>query len=139
MDLASAVLRAGPQCASPVALAAGLATLEALDAEIYQQLEAAGQTLEEELAGALSYHGCSLGRVGSMFTVFYRETLPRNAAEARECDIDAFESFHCAALGGGVYLPPGQLETAFLPVVLGDRQLAMAIEGITAAMVAAEA
>lgn len=130
------VYQAGTLSGNPVAVAAGMATLQAMTPERYQRLEAIGAAVEAGIAEAVAYHGCSLSRVGSMFTVFFRDQPPRNMAEVRECDFEAFGRFHRAALGGGVYLPPSQYEAAFLPSILTEREVDWAMEGITAALVA---
>ncbi len=131
------VYQAGTLSGNPVAVAAGLATLRQLDAGCYERLEALGAQLESALQPALEYHGCSISRVGSMFTVFFREQAPTNFSEVQECDLAAFGRFFRAALNGGVYLPPSQYEAAFIPVRLTDAQLDRVVDGMTSALVAA--
>jgi glutamate-1-semialdehyde 2,1-aminomutase len=132
------IYQAGTLSGNPLATAAGLATLQLLDPMAYLALEAAGAAIEEALEPACAYHGCSLTRVGSMFTVFFRETAPKNYAEARECDTEAFADFFNAALSGGVYLPCSQFEAAFFSLTLQDDDLDDVIAGLTAAFVAIE-
>jgi len=72
--------------------------------------------------------------VGSMFTVFFRSSVPRNFSEVSQCDMARFGRFHKAALGAGVYLPPSQYEAAFLPAGLTDDQRADLARGILAAI-----
>lgn len=131
------VYQAGTLSGNPVAVAAGLATLELLTDEVYDHLETLGAQLEEALRGPVAYHGLSMNRVGAMFTVFFRETAPTTYAEARTCDLDAFATFFNAALAGGVYLPPSQFEAAFFGAAHDDRAMARAASGIEAALVAA--
>jgi glutamate-1-semialdehyde 2,1-aminomutase len=104
----------------------------------YLALEAAGAAIEEALEPACAYHGCSLARVGALFTVFFRETAPKNFAQARECDLEAFADFFNAALAGGVYLPSSQFESASFSFTLQGDDLEDAIAGLTAAFVAVE-
>jgi glutamate-1-semialdehyde 2,1-aminomutase len=132
------VYQAGTLSGNPVAVAAGLATLELLDPMAYLALEAAGAAIEEGLEPVAAYHGCSVSRVGSMFTLFFRETAPKNFAEAKECDLAAFSSFFQGALSGGVYLPCSQFEAAFFSFTLNDHDLDDAIDGLSAAVVAVE-
>jgi glutamate-1-semialdehyde 2,1-aminomutase len=133
------IYQAGTLSGNPVAVAAGIATLEQLDDAMYDHLEKLGHSLENQLKMAAAYHGCSLRRLGSMLTVFFREAPPDNFTQVKECDTDAFGRFFLAALNGGVYLPPSQFETAFLSSVLSERQLGQIVEGLTAALVAAAA
>lgn len=51
---------------------------------------------------------------GSAFTFFFRDGLPKNLAEAQECDTKKYAAFFHAMLEQGIYLPPSQFETAFL-------------------------
>jgi len=132
------IYQGGTLSGSPLATAAGLATLELLDPMAYLALEAAGAAIEEALEPACAYHGCSLSRVGALFTVFFRETAPKNFAEARECDLEAFADFFNAALAGGVYLPSSQFESASFSFTLQGDDLEDAIAGLTAAFVAVE-
>jgi glutamate-1-semialdehyde 2,1-aminomutase len=131
------VYQAGTLSGNPVAVAAGIATLEQLDGALYDRMEQVGQRIEDALVSALAYHGWSMRRVGSMFTIFFRETAPNNLDEVKECDFEAFGRFFLAALNGGVYLPPSQYEAAFLSAALTDADVERVIEGLTSAMVAA--
>lgn len=131
------VYQAGTLSGNPVAVAAGLATLRQLDDACYERLEVLGARLEEALQPALSYHKCSMNRVGSMFTVFFRPTPPTRFDEVQQCDLEGFGRFFRAALNGGVYLPPSQYEAAFLPARLSDEQLDRIVDGLTSALVAA--
>ncbi|MCA9489870.1 MAG: aminotransferase class III-fold pyridoxal phosphate-dependent enzyme, partial [Myxococcales bacterium] len=131
------IYQGGTLSGNPVAVAAGLATLRQLDAAAYEALESNGRRIEEGLASAVAYHGCSLARVGSMFTVFFRNTVPTRFSEVQECDLDAFGRFFRAALSGGVYLPPSQYEAAFLPARMSDEEIRRVVDGLTSALVAA--
>jgi glutamate-1-semialdehyde 2,1-aminomutase len=131
------VYQAGTLSGNPVAVAAGLAALRSLTPERYARLEQIGQRLDEALAPSVAYHGGSYVRVGGMFTVFFRETRPVRFDQVKECDMDAFGRFFRAALSGGVYLPPSQFEACFLSMELTDDDIDQAVEGMSAALVAA--
>lgn len=131
------VYQAGTLSGNPVAVAAARATLHALTPEVYDRLEEIGQTIEDGIRDAVAYHGCSMHRVGSMFTVFFRRELPWDFAEVGECDFEAFGRFFRGALSGGIYLPPSQYEAAFLSSKLEPRDVQSIITGIEAALVAA--
>ncbi|MBX2799385.1 MAG: glutamate-1-semialdehyde 2,1-aminomutase [Myxococcales bacterium] len=131
------VYQAGTLSGNPVAVAAGLATLKQLDPSCYAQLEAMGARIEESLRPALEYHGCSMHRVGSMMTIFFRAEAPQRFSDVQQCDLAAFGRFFRASLNGGVYLPPSQYEAAFLPLGLSDEQLSRVVDGLSSALVAA--
>ncbi len=131
------VYQGGTLSGNPVAVAAGLATLRQLDDAAYDRLEKVGAAIEKGLSAAVDYHGCSLARVGSMFTIFFREEAPKRFDQVQECDLEAFGRFFRAALSGGVYMPPSQYEAAFLNTAMSDHQVSQVIDGLQSAMVAA--
>ena len=131
------VYQAGTLSGNPVAVAAGLATLKLLDDAVYERLDRLGLALEKALKPSLNYHGCSMTRVGSMFTVFFRPTAPVRFDEVAESDLNGFSNFFLAALNGGVYLPPSQFEAVFLSHALSDEQMVQVIDALEAAVVSA--
>ncbi len=110
------VYQAGTLSGHPLAMAAGAATLDQLSPSVYEGLERAGAQLEAGLRDAAAAAGrqVAVSRVGSLLTVFFRPTRPRNAAEALASDRDAFARFFGAMLDEGVLLPPSQFEAWFL-------------------------
>ena len=100
----------------PVAMAAGIATLDLLTPAVYASLERVGARLEDGLRGAAADAGRVVGisRVGSLLTVFFRPTAPRNGGEALASDRDAYARFFGAMLDEGILLPPSHLEPSFL-------------------------
>jgi len=134
---AGPVYQAGTLSGNPVAVAAGLATLNELKESTYSDLEAAGAEIESRLSEAVFARGCTMTRVGSMFTIFFRSEIPCNFTEVSECDMSAFGRFHRAALSNGVYLPPSQYEAAFLPVGLTEKERDLLVSAIEAALAVA--
>jgi glutamate-1-semialdehyde 2,1-aminomutase len=130
------VYQAGTLSGNPLAVAAGRATLALLDEALYARLEELSATLDAGIRPAVERAGLSMHRVGSMFTIFFRNTPPTDFLGVKQCDLDAFGRFHRAALERGVYLPPSQFEAAFVPATLSDADLSHAIAGITAAIAA---
>jgi glutamate-1-semialdehyde 2,1-aminomutase len=111
------VYQAGTLSGNPLAVAAGLATLERLrSAEVYERLERAGASLasafEEEAARAKV--PITVQRVGSMLTPFFREGPVRSWDDAAACDTEAFGRWHRGMREEGVYWPPSQFEAGFV-------------------------
>ena len=111
------VYQAGTLSGNPVAVAAGLATIEhLLRPGVYADLEQKGaqiQSLVEQHAGA-SGIAVTVQRVGSMLTAFFRAKPVRNWDEACDTDREAFGRWHAALLAHGVYWPCSQFEAAFV-------------------------
>jgi len=110
------VYQAGTLSGNPVAVSAGLATLDRLDAALYARLESLGARLQaglERAAAARRVTAC-VQRVGSMITLFFGKGPVRSWTDAKGCDTGAFGRWHGAMLARGVYWPPSQFEAAFL-------------------------
>ena len=119
------VYQAGTLSGNPLAVAAGIATLDRLDAGVYATLEARGARLEARLRRALRDSGtrATLHRVGSMWTLFFGVERVESYAEARHADTAAYGRFFHAMLERGMYLPPSQFEAAFLSIRHGDDEV----------------
>ena len=129
------VYQAGTLSGHPLTMAAGVATLDLLAPGVYAGLEAAGAALEAGLREAAAEAGRSvaISRVGSLLTVFFLETAPRDGAEALAADRDAYARFFGAMLDQGVLLPPSQFEAWFIGARHGTDEVA---ETLAAARVA---
>ena len=127
------VYQAGTLSGNPVAVAAGLATLKQLDAS-HAGLESTAAEIADRIKDAVAARGCSMTRVGSMLTIFFREETPTNLTEVSQCDMAAFGRSHRAALAAGIYLPPSQYEAAFLPAGLTAEEVDHLVAGITSAL-----
>jgi len=111
------IYQAGTLSGNPVAMAAGIATLEALRAPgIYQTLETMGARLADGLIAAAAAAGLAaqLNRVGSMLTAFFTATPVTDYATAKTADAARYGTFFRAMLERGVSLAPSQFEAAFL-------------------------
>jgi glutamate-1-semialdehyde 2,1-aminomutase len=130
------VYQAGTLSGNPVAVAAGLATLERLVPELYAWLEHVGAMLEEGLVGALRASGVPgcVQRVGSMITLFFHEGPVRSWSDAAGADTKRFAAWHRGLLERGVYWPPSQFEAAFLSVSHTEADIARTVEAARAAL-----
>jgi glutamate-1-semialdehyde 2,1-aminomutase len=111
------VYQAGTLSGNPVAVAAGRATLEALQGpDTYDDLEDKAAWLAQELAQTAVHCGAPLtiNRVGSMLTLFFQAGPVRNLEDAKKSDMQRFAPFFQGMLAEGVYLPPSQFEAWFV-------------------------
>lgn len=121
------VYQAGTLSGNPVAVAAGLATLKALQApRFFDRLSETAQNLCAGLTAAARRHGIafSAARVGGMFGLYFRSTPPTRYAEVLECDKTAFSRFFHAMLAEGVYLAPSPYEAGFVSAAHGTEEIA---------------
>jgi glutamate-1-semialdehyde 2,1-aminomutase len=111
------VYQAGTLSGNPVAVAAGLETLRLLEKEDpYRKLQQLTSRLLEGLNAEAKTAGVRLQihSFGSMFTLFFCASPITDSASAGRSDRKAYARFFRAMLAEGVYLPPAQLEAAFL-------------------------
>jgi len=122
---AGPIYQAGTLSGNPMAMAAGLATLELMTPEAYLRLEATSARLAAGLLAAAAAAGVpvQVNRVGSMLTVFFSAAPVFDAAGARACSTRRFGAFFHAMLERGVYLPPSQFEAAFLSTAHGEAEV----------------
>jgi glutamate-1-semialdehyde 2,1-aminomutase len=110
------VYQAGTLSGSPLAIAAGLATLSALTPEVYERLEVLSSKLQVGLERVLrdAHIDGVVQRVGSMLTLFFHRGPVRSWTDAAECDRERFAHFHRGLIARGIYYPPSQFEAAFV-------------------------
>jgi glutamate-1-semialdehyde 2,1-aminomutase len=115
---AGPIYQAGTLSGNPLAMAAGLATLDAIlgDPGFYPRLEALGAALEEGLTHAVARVGaaCRVARVASMWTLFFTAERVDDWTGAAEADTTRFARFFQAMLARRVFLAPSQFEANFL-------------------------
>ncbi len=133
MDLvapAGPVYQAGTFSGNPLAVAAGLKTLELLCRPgFYERLETQSETLCAGLQAEAARAGVTLtiNRVGSMFTAFFARGPVTDYASAKTSDTTAFGKFFRALLKEGVYFPPAQFEAAFVSAAHSNDDIAETI------------
>ncbi|MBB5776455.1 glutamate-1-semialdehyde 2,1-aminomutase [Nonomuraea jabiensis] len=135
------VYQAGTLSGNPLACAAGLATLRALDAGAYERVDAAALAVGDAASEALSAAGVPhrLQRAGNLFSIFFTDAEVTNFAEAKTQDTAAFTAFFHAMLDQGVYLPPSAYEAWFLSASHDEEALGRVAEALPAAAKAAAA
>jgi glutamate-1-semialdehyde 2,1-aminomutase len=114
---AGPVYQAGTLSGNPVAMAAGLATLELIQAPgFYEALEASTHVLCDGLEQAARDAGVAVttNRSCAMFGLFFTDQPVESYAQATACDVAAFRRFFHAMLERGVYLAPSAYEASFL-------------------------
>jgi len=120
------VYQAGTLSGNPLAVAAGLATLQLVaQPRLLERVEATTRALVD----GLSAEARSAGRafcaqsIGSMFGLYFRASPPQSYAEVMECDREAFNRFFHAMLDAGVYLAPSAYEAGFVSAAHGDAEI----------------
>jgi glutamate-1-semialdehyde 2,1-aminomutase len=119
--------QAGTLSGNPVAMTAGLATLDVLAREGgWQRLEARGAELEQLLQPVIARAGFPLHlvRMGSLFWLSFHEAgAPRTAAPLTQRESERFARLFHAMLDRGVYLPPSGYEACFLSLAHSSSDL----------------
>jgi glutamate-1-semialdehyde 2,1-aminomutase len=133
------VYQAGTLAGNPLAMQAGIATLELLgDGKAYRTLEARGAQLETGMRDAAGAAGLPLtvNRVGSMLTGFFVDGPVTDYGSATAADTERYARYHGEMLRRGVYLAPSQFESAFVSLAHTtadlDRTAAAAAEAMQA-------
>jgi glutamate-1-semialdehyde 2,1-aminomutase len=128
---AGPVYQAGTLSGNPLAVAAGLKTLEILRRPgTYERLEGISKKLASGLAAAAARAGVPLivNRVGSMFTCFFTHDAVTDYASARRSDTGKFARFFRSLLDRSVYFPPSQFEAAFVSTAHSEADVALTLE-----------
>jgi glutamate-1-semialdehyde 2,1-aminomutase len=131
---AGPVYQAGTLSGNPLAMRAGIATLELLqEPGAYETLEDRSESLAKGLAKAAEDNKVpvAINRIGSMMTVFFVQQPGQhvtNFAEATACNRERFMTFFHAMLDSGVYLPPSQFEAMFISLAHTEDAITQTIE-----------
>ena len=110
------VYHAGTFAGHPMAMAAGVATLTALQQSSYDALDALGARLAAGLQEAAVRERVmiQINRIGSMMTVFFTDHPVGRLSDAKRSDPSRFATFASRLLEAGVLVPPSQFEAMFL-------------------------
>jgi glutamate-1-semialdehyde 2,1-aminomutase len=125
------VYQAGTLSGNPVAMAAGLATLqELIKPGVYENLNTLSARLEKGLKNAAKEAGIHLtvNRAASMLTCFFTPGPVIDYQSAKQANTDLYARFFWAMLERGVYLPPSQFEAVFVSTAHTESDIDATIE-----------
>ena len=111
------IYQAGTLSGNPVAMTAGLVTLDLISAPgFHDQLTARTRRLCEELTAAARENGVALtaNSVGGMFGIFFSAEPVTTYVQATACDVERFKTFFHAMLAEGFYFAPSAFEAGFM-------------------------
>jgi glutamate-1-semialdehyde 2,1-aminomutase len=137
MAPAGPVYQAGTLSGNPLAMSAGLATLDALDRPgVWDSAEQFAAQVEARLIEAASEFSIPLTihRVGTMLTPFFGQDPIRNFADVKATDRSAFARFFHGMLSAGVYFPPSAFEASFTSSAHGEAELSHFEEAVRTAL-----
>jgi glutamate-1-semialdehyde 2,1-aminomutase len=120
------VYQAGTLSGNPLAVAAGLATLQlVVQPRFIERIEATTRSLVEGLAAEARKAGVAFSSqsIGSMFGLYFRAAAPRSFAEVMQADKERFNRFFHAMLERGVYLAPSAYEAGFVSAAHGAEEI----------------
>ena len=117
------VYQAGTLSGNPIAMTAGIATLEQLNKEgVYESLEESSNRLETGLEKAAQKAGIAarIDHVGSMLGMFFTDHEVASFNDAKTCDLELFAGFYQGMRDQGIYIAPSQFEALFISTAHGD-------------------
>ncbi len=119
------VYQAGTLSGNPLATAAGLATLELLDADAYARLDALSSRLADGLRAAAADAGVPLHvtRATGLLTPFFHAGPVDDYTAAQAADADRSAAFTRAMIDRGIFLPPSRFEAWFPSLAHTDEQI----------------
>ena len=131
------VYQAGTLSGNPVAMAAGLKTLELISTDgFYEQLNQKAAKLVTGVAAAAKDAGIPMAteQVGGMYGLFFSDAdKVTSFAEATSCDLDVFKRFFHLMLEQGIYLAPSAFEAGFISAAHSDADIDATIQAATSA------
>ncbi len=125
--------QAGTLSGNPLAMAAGLATLNKLNrAANYKKLKTLTESLVEGLEDIINKLGikATINSVESMFTLFFTSPAPHDYKSALSCDTKKYSKFFENLLSTGIMFPPSQFEAVFLSLSHTERDVDKTLNGL---------
>ncbi len=137
------VYQAGTLAGNPLAVAAGLATLEAIQVPgFYESLQNRAHTMLTELRNraAAASVPFTTSQAGAMFGLFFSEEENVDSFEqVMACNIEHFRAFFHGMLDNGVYLAPSAFEAGFISAAHGEREIELTLAAAEKAFAAIQA
>jgi glutamate-1-semialdehyde 2,1-aminomutase len=131
------VYQAGTLSGNPLAVAAGIATLQLLDESAYARLAGITEQLAAGLRAAASEHAperpIQIASLTGLMTVFFSERPVHDLEGAQACDLQAHAAWCRGLLARGVYPPPSQFEAWFPSLAHTDEQIERTVAAAAAA------
>lgn len=127
------IYQAGTLSGNPIAMTAGIATLEELKKDgVYESLEKSSSRLVAGLANAAQKAGVAarVGHVGSMLGMFFTDQDVACFDDAKTCDLELFSKFYQGMRQQGVYIAPSQFEALFLSTAHADEHIDATVNAV---------
>ena len=127
------VYQAGTLSGNPLAMAAGLATLQCLwSQDGYRVLAEVTRELGDEIRAAARKCNIPLrvAHIGSMFCCYFTDGEVRNLEDAKRSDTKRFAKFFHGMLGKGIYLAPSQFEAGFVSLAHGQVEISRTLDAV---------
>ena len=134
---AGPVYQAGTLSGNPLAVTAGIETLNVLSQPgVYEQLERTTSLLEAGIRKAISSLNMKIqvSRLASLLTIFFTDNLLTDYDSVLGADTDLFGRFHQQLLKKGIYWPPSQFEAAFISLAHSKEDIQTTIDKISEAL-----
>ncbi|MEM7080740.1 MAG: glutamate-1-semialdehyde 2,1-aminomutase [Pseudomonadota bacterium] len=130
------VYQAGTLSGNPLAVAAGLTTLNHLNDALYEQIQTTTSYFIDELTTLASNHGLQVAsnHVCGMFSLFFDVDRVENFDHVANSNVDKFNQFFHAMLDLGVYLAPSAFEAGFIGAAHSDDVIADTLEAADQAL-----
>jgi len=129
--------QAGTLSGNPLAMSAGIATLELIrDEKVWDEMESRSRQLDAGIESAAKKAGVPViqTRVGTMRTLFFSESKPVDWKTVQTADKVRFGKFFQKMLENGVYLAPSQFEAGFISIMHTSKIIDQTLEAVDAAM-----
>ncbi len=127
------VYQAGTLSGNPLAMTAGITTLTELKKKgVYEKLIAKTEKLCKGIKEVARRREitCQVSRAGSMFTLFFTDTVVKNFDDAKACDLKRFSKYFGRMLKAGVMLPPSQFEANFMSLAHTDEDIENTLKAV---------
>lgn len=134
---AGSVYQAGTLSGNPLAMTAGITTLEILKQPgMWEQMASAVSTLSQGIGQAARQAGIPVRQtsVGTMFSTFFTESEIKDWATVKTCNTERFGKFFQNMLENGIYIAPSQFEAGFISAVHTEEIVEQTIEAVQIAM-----